>query len=80
MITITRRRSAWKAMRVFWADVDPALIDEKMCRAYRATRRTANDATVRLELMLLSSALGAHWARTSRGFGSRLPASGRRAT
>ncbi len=58
MITIRRRRDAWKAMRVFWVDVDPALIDEKMCRAYRATRRTANDATVRLELMLLSSALG----------------------
>lgn len=58
MITIQRRRDAWKAMKVFWANVDPAVIDEAMCRAYRDTRTTANDATVRLELMLLSSALG----------------------
>lgn len=58
MITIRRRRDAWKAMRAFWERIDPALIDEAMCRKYRASRTTANDGTVRLELMLLSSALG----------------------
>jgi integrase len=54
-----RREDAWKAMKPFWAGVDPMLIDEPMARAYRATRRVG-EATARYELMQLSTALG--WA------------------
>lgn len=54
-----RRADAWKAMSAFWQNVDPALIDETMCRAYR-TRRTVSDATARYELLQLSTAL--KWA------------------
>lgn len=54
-----RRRDAWKAMWPFWYNVAPGLIDEPMCRAYRA-RRQVSDSTVRYELMQLSTALG--WA------------------
>lgn len=54
-----RRQDAWKAMRPFWQNVDPALIDDTMCRDYRARRKVA-DATARYELMQLSTALG--WA------------------
>lgn len=57
METIERRRDAWKAMRPFWETVDPRQIDAEMCRAYRATR-TVSDVTVRLELSMLSTALG----------------------
>lgn len=52
----TRREDAWKAMKPFWAGVDPALVDETMCREYRATRRIG-DATARYELLQLSTAL-----------------------
>lgn len=34
----SRRVDAWKAMKQFWENVDPALIDEAMCRTYRARR------------------------------------------
>lgn len=51
-----RRKDAWKAMQPFWAAVDPALIDELMCRSYRSRRRVS-DATARYELMQLSTAL-----------------------
>lgn len=54
-----RRQDAWKAMKLFWDAVDPAMIDEPMCRKYRSTRRVG-DATARYELMQLSTALG--WA------------------
>lgn len=54
-----RREDGWKAMRGFWENVDPLLIDEPMCRSYRAKRRVG-DATARYELMQLSTALG--WA------------------
>jgi integrase len=54
-----RRKDAWKAMRGFWENVDPSLIDEEMCKAYRK-RRKVGDATARYELMQLSTALG--WA------------------
>lgn len=54
-----RRTDAWKAMRLFWENIDPALIDGKMCEAYRKTRKVG-DATARYELMQLSTALG--WA------------------
>ncbi len=62
-----RRQDAWKAMGPFWSGVDPMLIDETMCRDYRARRRVG-DATARYELMQLSTALG--WATNS---GPRLP-------
>lgn len=62
-----RRQDAWKAMQGFWAQVDPTLIDETMCRAYHARRRAA-DSTARYELLQLSTALG--WAVDN---GPRLP-------
>src|SRR3546814_1746289 len=55
----SRTKDAWKAMKAFWENVDPATIDETMCRNYRATRRVG-DATARLELMKVSTAL--NWA------------------
>ena len=57
-----RRVDAWKAMAPFWQQVDPALIDEAMCRKYRASRRVS-DSTVRYELLQLSTAL--NWAKTN---------------
>jgi integrase len=55
----SRRVDGWKAMRGFWENVDPMLIDKPMAKAYRAGRK-AGDATARYELMQLSTALG--WA------------------
>jgi len=55
----SRRQDAWKAMKGFWENVDPSLIDEPMCKAYRQRRKVA-DATARYELMQLSTAL--NWA------------------
>lgn len=57
-----RRKDAWKALEPFWARVDPAVIDEAMCRSY-ATKRRAGSATVRYELMQVSTALG--WAHSN---------------
>lgn len=54
-----RRQDAWKAMKGFWENVDPALIDEPMCQSYAAKRAMA-PATVRYELLQLSTAMG--WA------------------
>jgi integrase len=54
-----RRQDAWKAMRGFWDNVDPAMIDEPMAQSYRSRRKVA-DATARYELMQLSTAL--NWA------------------
>lgn len=51
-----RRKDAWKAMRGFWENVNPALIDETMCERYRATRQVSN-TTARYELQQLSTAL-----------------------
>lgn len=58
-----RRQDAWKAMRMFWENVEPTLIDDKMCQRYRKTRKVG-EATARYELLQLSTALG--WA-TSNG-------------
>lgn len=63
-----RTEDAWKAMKPFWEKVDPALIDEPMCRDYRATRRVG-DATARLELGKLSTAL--NWAVKQKHISSR---------
>jgi integrase len=54
-----RQRDAWKAMRSFWEDVDPQLIDREMAQAY-AVRRGMSEATVRYELSMLSVAF--RWA------------------
>lgn len=58
-----RREDAWKAMGPFWTDVEPDLIDEQMCKAYRKSRRVA-DATARYELLQVSTAL--KWGRGER--------------
>jgi integrase len=58
-----RRKDAWKAMKTFWENVDPFLIDEPMAKAYMKLRKVG-PSTVRYELMQLSTALG--WA-TSNG-------------
>lgn len=63
-----RRQDAWKAMQGFWGNVDPALIDEPMCRAYRKQRKVG-DATARYELMQLSTALG--WAVKAKTIASK---------
>lgn len=54
-----RRQDAWKAMRLFWENVEPTLIDDKMCQRYRKSRKVG-EATARYELLQLSTALG--WA------------------
>ena len=66
--SLQRRRDAWKAMSLFWNGIDPALIDEDMCRAYSAKRKVS-DATVRYELLLLSTAL--KWAKDKIGLTER---------
>ena len=55
-----RRKDAWKAMKPFWENVDPYLIDTAMCRKYDE-QRTAGPSTVRYELLQLSTAIG--WGR-----------------
>lgn len=54
-----RRQDAWKAMKSFWANVDPALIDDTMVENYVKARQVA-PATIRYELLQLSTAMG--WA------------------
>ncbi|GAM06372.1 tyrosine-type recombinase/integrase [Novosphingobium sp. MBES04] len=58
----SRRIDAWKAMKLYWDGIDPKLIDEPMARTYY-NRRRVGPATVRYELMQLSTALG--WATTN---------------
>lgn len=58
-----RRKDAWRAMRTFWENVDPELIDPEMCRAYNAQRR-ASASTIRYELLMVSTAV--KWARTAK--------------
>lgn len=50
-----RRQDAWKAMRLFWDAVDPALIDKQMCRKYAGERKAA-PSTIRYELLMISTA------------------------
>ena len=54
-----RRKDGWKAMTPFWENIDPAMIDEPMAKAYRSKRKVS-DATARYELLQLSTAL--KWA------------------
>lgn len=58
--TATRMRDAWKAMRHFWQNIEPHLIDEDMARDY-ARRRNRAAATVRYELAMIAVAL--RWAK-----------------
>lgn len=51
-----RQRDAWKAMKGFWENVDPDMIDEEMCRKY-GNERAVGEATLRYELSMLSVAL-----------------------
>lgn len=55
--SLSRRHDAWKAMKPFWDKVDPALIDKQMVADY-CRRRNVAPATLRLELGMLSTALG----------------------
>ena len=55
----SRQRDAWKAMKPFWDDIEPRLIDREMAQSYARYRNVA-DATVRYELGMLSVAL--RWA------------------
>jgi integrase len=54
-----RQRDAWKAMRSYWAKVDPAKIDDEMAQDY-VRRRARSESTTRYELSMLSVAL--RWA------------------
>jgi integrase len=63
IVSTGRQRDAWKAMKGFWATVDPALIDREMAQAYGERRKVA-DATLRYELGMLSVAL--RWAKEKR--------------
>lgn len=54
-----RQRDAWKAMKPFWGMVNPANIDDEMCRDY-VKRRDRGAATTRYELSMLSVAM--RWA------------------
>jgi integrase len=56
MLSIKRRRDAWKAAKPFWENVDPELVDEKMARDYFKWRGVA-PATVKLELSMIKTAL-----------------------
>ena len=63
--SLRRRKEAWKAMSLFWEHVEPSLIDEDMCQAYRSTR-SVSDVTARYELQLLSTAL--IWGKGKAGY------------
>ncbi|MBB5684333.1 tyrosine-type recombinase/integrase [Sphingobium boeckii] len=60
IVTADRQADAWKAMKSYWGDVSPNLIDKDMARGY-AARRKAATATIRYELSMLSVAL--RWAK-----------------
>jgi integrase len=59
----TRQRDAWKAMKPFWENVSPDLIDREMAQSY-ARQRGRAAATVRYELGMMSVAL--RWAAENR--------------
>lgn len=55
-----RQADAWRAMRPYWEDVSPSLIDEDMAKSY-ARQRNRADATVRYELGMMAVAM--RWAK-----------------
>jgi integrase len=75
----SRRQDAWKAMKPFWERTDPALIDAQMCQDY-AKQRKAGPATIRYELLQVSTAVG--WGRAGKHISAKpemwLPATGER--
>lgn len=77
--SIARRKDAWKAMKPFWENVNPAVIDEQMCRDYLA-RRGVSGVTVRLELQMLSTALARVKADVPATYKIWLPPAGERKT
>lgn len=74
-----RRQDAWKAMKPFWERTDPALVDEQMCKDYAAQRK-AGPATIRYELLMLTTAIG--WGRAKKVISAKpemwLPPTGER--
>lgn len=60
IVTAKRQDDAWKAMRHFWENVDPGLIDRAMARRY-ADQRAVSVSTIRYELSMLAVAL--RWAK-----------------
>lgn len=58
-----RQKDAWKAMRAFWADATPDVIDDALARRYAASR-PVSPATLRTELGQLAAAL--NWAKRER--------------
>jgi integrase len=63
IVSAPRMRDAWKAMKGFWDQIQPARIDEQLARTYAAQRKRAV-ATVRSELNLLAVAL--RWAKANK--------------
>jgi integrase len=61
--TATRQADAWKAMRSFWENVSPKLIDAQMAKDYAANRK-ASVATIRYELSMLAVSL--RWAKANK--------------
>lgn len=57
--SVGRMRDAWKAMRSFWDQVRPEMLDEEMAKAY-SVQRLASVSTIRYELAHLAVAL--RWA------------------
>lgn len=55
-----RQKDAWKAMRAFWSDVMPEIVDEALAKRYTALRKVS-PATIRTELGQLAAAL--NWAK-----------------
>lgn len=68
--TAQRQADAWKAMRPYWQDVSPKLIDDEVAQGY-AKRRSRAAATVRYELSMLAVAL--RWAK-GKGYVAEAPA------
>jgi len=55
-VSTARMRDAWKALKPSWQAIDPAGIDEPLCRRW-AAQRQRSAATVRYELALVGTAL-----------------------
>lgn len=59
----SRMRDAWKALQPSWEQVDPATIDDRMCKAW-AAGRARSPATIRYELALIGTAC--KWAERNK--------------
>jgi integrase len=55
IVSASRMDDAWKALKPSWDAVDPATIDDRMCKAW-AAKRARSAATVRYELTLIGTA------------------------